>query len=168
MNIKISVLTFILIPFFGISQKIGYINTQEIFASMTEVKIANIQLEAYEKELQARGEEMVVKFENQYKLYMNEVNSGTLSKVQMASREQELMTKQEEIKNFEQEADGLLEKKRQELYEPILAKINTEIEKLGKEGGYTIILDSGQGLLLHAVESENLLATLKMKLGIPQ
>ena len=168
MNIKTSLFILLFIPFLGISQKIGYVNTQEIFASMTEVKIANIQLDAYEKELQARGEEMVVKFENQYKLYQNDVNSGTLSKVQMANREQELMVKQEEIKTYEQEAEGLLEKKRQELYEPILAKINTEIEKLGKEGGYTFILDSGQGLLLHAVESENLLSTLKMKLGIPQ
>lgn len=168
MNIKISLFALLFLPILGFGQKIGYVNTQEIFASMTEVKIANIQLEAYEKELQARGEEMVVKFENQYKLYMNEVNSGTLSKVQMASKEQDLMTKQEEIKNFEQEADSMLEKKRQDLYEPILAKINTEIENLGKEGGYTFILDSGQGLLLHAAESENLIGALKTKLGIPQ
>src|SRR5690606_7700197 len=110
-----------------------------------EVKIANIQLDAYEKELTAKGEEMVLKFENQYKLYMKEVNSGTLSKVQMANKEQELMAKQEEIKNFESEADEMMEKKRQSLFEPILLKINEEITLLGKEGGYTFILDSAQG-----------------------
>lgn len=169
MNTKISLLYILLcLPILSFSQKIGYVNSQEILDKMTEVKIANIQLDAYEKELTAKGEEMVLKFENQYKLYMKEVNSGTLSKVQMATKEQDLMAKQEEIRNFETEADELMEKKRQSLFEPILLKINDEIKKLGQEKGYTLILDSAQGLLLHATEADNLIDDLKSKLGIPE
>lgn len=155
------------LPFFGISQKLGYVNTQEILAKMTDVKIANIQLDAYEKELATKGEEMMLKFENQYKLYMNEVNAGQLSKVQMAAKEEELVQKQEEIKKYEQEAEMMLEKKRKELYDPILNKIRSEIEKLGKEGNYTMIFDSSQGLLLHAAEAENVIGIIKSRLGIP-
>ncbi|MFZ1705949.1 MAG: OmpH family outer membrane protein [Saprospiraceae bacterium] len=160
-------LSILLIPMMGFSQKFGYVNTQDILSKMAEVKIANIQLDAYEKELASKGEEMVLLFENEYKLYMNEVNSGNLSKVQMMAKEESLMTKQEEIKQYEQEAELKMEKKQQDLYEPILMKIRTEIDKLGKEGNYTMIFDSAQGILLHAEESENLLATLKTRLGIP-
>lgn len=157
----------LLIPFAGIAQKFGYVNTQEILGKMTEVKIANIQLDSYQKELASKGEEMALLFENQYKLYMNEVNAGKLSKVQMATKEEELMVKQEEIKKYEQEADQMMEKKQQELFTPIYNKIKDEIEKIGKEGNYTFIFDSAQGLLLHAVESENLMTLLKTRLGIP-
>lgn len=157
----------IILPIFGISQKFGYVNTQEILAKMTDVKIANIQLDAYEKELATKGEEMMLKFENQYKLYMNEVNAGQLSKIQMATKEEELVLKREEIKRFEQEAEMMMEKKRQELFEPILTKIDAEIDKLGKEGNYTMIFDSAQGLLLHASEAENLISIIKTRLGIP-
>ena len=161
------VLFLLILPFLSFSQKFGYVNTQEILAKMTDVKIANIQLDAYEKELATKGEEMMLKFENQYKLYMNEVNAGQLSKIQMAAKEEELIKKQEEIKKYEQEAEMMMEKKRQELYEPILEKIRTEIDNLGKEGNYTMIFDSAQGLLLHAVESENLIGIIKNRLGIP-
>lgn len=167
MKTSFQTLFILILPFFGFSQKFGYVNTQEILAKMTDVKIANIQLDAYEKELATKGEEMMLKFENQYKLYMNEVNAGQLSKIQMAAKEEELIQKQEEIKKYEQEAEMMMEKKRQELYEPILAKINSEIEKLGKEGNYTMIFDSAQGLLLHAAEAENLVGIIKTRLGIP-
>lgn len=157
----------LIIPSFGLSQKLGYVNTQEILLKMAEVKIANIQLATYEKELTSKGEEMVLLFENEYKLYMNEVNSGILSKVQMAQKEENLMKKQESIKDYEEEAKFLMDKKRQDLYEPILEKVRVEIDKVGKEGNYTMIFDAAQGILLHAMESENLLTLLKTRLGIP-
>jgi outer membrane protein len=158
----------ILLPAVSQGQKLGYVNSQEILSKMTEVKIANIQLESYEKELAAKGEQMVLLFENQYKLYMNDVNAGILSKVQMAQKEEELIKKQEEIKNYESEMEMLLEKKQAELFEPIMSKIKDEINKIGKEGNYSMILDSSQGLLLHATETENLAPLLKTKLSIPE
>ncbi len=158
----------ILLPAVSQGQKLGYVNSQEILSKMTEVKIANIQLESYEKELAAKGEQMVLLFENQYKLYMNDVNAGLLSKVQMSQKEEELVKKQEEIKNYESEMEMMLQKKQSELFEPIMAKVKNEIDKLGKEGNYSMILDSSQGLLLHAIESENLSSVLKTKLGIPE
>lgn len=157
-----------LLPAVSQGQKLGYVNSQEILSKMTEVKIANIQLESYEKELAAKGEQMVLLFENQYKLYMNDVNAGLLSKVQMAQKEEELIKKQEEIKNYESEMEMMLEKKQAELFEPIMAKVKNEIDKIGKEGNYSMILDSSQGLLLHATETENLASLLKTKLSIPE
>jgi outer membrane protein len=148
------------------AQKFGYINTQELLTGMPELKIADIQLQALQNELLSKGEEMVVKFEAEYKAYMTEANGGTLSKVQMQQKEEVLIAKQEEIKKFENEIQEKLGMKREELYKPILDKVKAEIEKLGKEGSYTMIFDSSAGMILHAAESENLMSVLKTRLGV--
>lgn len=148
------------------AQKFGYINTQELLTGMPELKIADIQLQALQNELLSKGEEMVVKFETEYKAYMTEANSGTLSKVQMQQKEEVLIAKQEEIKKYENEIQEKLGMKREELYKPILDKVKAEIEKLGKEGSYTMIFDSSAGMILHAAESENLMSVLKTRLGV--
>lgn len=148
------------------AQKFGYINTQELLSSMAEMKLADNQVQALQNDLVSKGEEMVIKFEADYKAYMNEANSGTLSKVQMQQKEEVLVGKQEEIKKYETEIQQKVGMKREELYKPILDKVKSEIEKLGKEGGYTMIFDSSAGMILHAADSENLMPILKAKLGI--
>ena len=134
--------------------------------SMPELKIADIQLQALQNDLLSKGEEMVVKFEAEYKTYMSETNSGTLSKIQMTQKEEALVAKQEEIKKFEAEIQDKLGMKREELYKPILDKVKSEIEKLGKEGAYTMIFDSSGGMILHASDSEDLMTIMKTRLGV--
>lgn len=148
------------------AQKFGYINTQELLAGMSEMKLADNQVQQLQNELVAKGEELVIKFEAEYKAYMAEANSGTLSKVQMQQKEESLVAKQEEIKKYEGDIQQKLVAKREELYKPVLDKVKAEIEKLGKEGGYTMIFDSSAGMILHAADSENLMPILKTKLGI--
>lgn len=148
------------------AQKFGYINTQELLSNMSEMKLADNQVQALQNELVAKGEELVIKFEADYKAYMTEANSGTLSKVQMQQKEEVLVAKQDEIKKYETEIQQKVAMKREELYKPVLDKVKAEIEKLGKDGGYTMIFDSSAGMILHAAESENLMTTLKSKLGV--
>ena len=148
------------------AQKFGFINTQELLASMPDLKIADVQVQALQNELLIKGEDMVTKFEADYKAYMTEVNGGTLSKVQMQQKEEVLVAKQDEIKKYEAEIQQKVGAKREELYKPILDKVKSEIEKLGKEGSYTMIFDGSAGMILHAAETENLMSALKTKLGV--
>ncbi|MFZ1751365.1 MAG: OmpH family outer membrane protein [Saprospiraceae bacterium] len=148
------------------AQKFGYINSQELLAGMSEMKLADNAVKTLQNELVAQGEALVIKFEAEYKAYMTEVNGGTLSKVQAQQKEQVLIGKQDEIKKFEENIQLKVETKRQELYQPILDKVKAEIEKLGKEGGYVMIFDTSSGVILHAADSENLMATIKTKLGV--
>ena len=53
--------------------------------------------------------------------------------------------------------------KRDELYQPILDKIKNGHRANRKEGGYTMIFDTGAGALLHA-DPENMLETIKARL----
>ncbi|MFN8337517.1 MAG: OmpH family outer membrane protein [Saprospiraceae bacterium] len=148
------------------AQKLGYINTQELLSNMSEMKLADNQVNTLQSDLVSKGEEMVIKFEADYKAYMAEANGGTLSKVQMQQKEEVLINKQNDIKKYEAEIQQKVTSKREELYKPILDKVKAEIEKLGKEGGYTMIFDSSAGMILHAAETENLMPVLKTKLGI--
>lgn len=147
------------------AQKFGYINTQELLLGMSEMKLADNDVQKLQNDLLIKGEEMVVKFETAYKAYMEEANGGTLSKVQMQQKESVLVAQQDEIKNFETEIQQAVAQKRDELYKPILDRVKTEIEKLGKEGGYTMIFDTSAGMILHAEESENIMAALKERLA---
>lgn len=146
------------------AQKFGHINSQQLLLELAEVKSADAQLETYQKTLMDKGQTMVTSFEAEYKKYVQEASSKTLSPVQMQQREAELGEKQKNIQKYELEVQQKLTKKREELFSPILAKIQAAIDAIGKEGGYTMIFDTSSGVLLHAVESEDLMDKVKAKL----
>ncbi|HMP28736.1 MAG TPA: OmpH family outer membrane protein [Saprospiraceae bacterium] len=147
------------------SQKFGYINSQELLSGMAEIKVADAELEALQTQLLAKGQVMVKEFEEGYKAYMEEANKGLLSKIQMQKKEEELTQKQQAIQGYEQEIQQALGIKREELYKPILDKVTNTITKYGKDNGYTMIFDTSAGMLLYAVEAENLMDTIKAKLA---
>ena len=45
------------------AQKYGYVNSSQLLVNLPEVKTADSQLEAYQKQLITKGEEMVKSFE---------------------------------------------------------------------------------------------------------
>lgn len=159
-------LAFVIIGFTSYSQKFGYVNSQELLLSLPEVKAADTELETYQKQLMTVGQNKVAEFETEYKKYNEDTQKGVLSQVQMQAKEADLAKKQQEIQQYEVEIQNQLGAKREELYKPILDKVKAAIDGFGKENGYTMIFDSSAGAILHAVDSDNLLAVLKTKLGI--
>ena len=73
---------------------------------------------------------------------------------------------EERIQKFQQNAQQSLQKKEQELLEPILSKARKAIEDVATEGGFTYIFDKSQGSILYAKESENVLDLVKKKLKL--
>lgn len=147
-------------------QKFGFVNTQELLLSLPEIKAADNTLETHQKMLITQGQTKVQEFEAEYKKYGEDAQKGILSQVQIQAKEAELMKKQEEIQKFEVQVQQDLGKKKEELYKPILDKVSELIKTYGKENGYTMIFDSSVGSILHAADSDNLLAPLKLKLGV--
>ncbi|MDX1476987.1 MAG: OmpH family outer membrane protein [Saprospiraceae bacterium] len=161
-------LTFLMMGLATVSaQKFGYLNSNELLASMPDVKAADAALETYQKELVSQGQAKVKAFETNYTKYMTDVNEGLLSKIQMQEREAALGQEQQAIADFEKEVQLKVLQKREELLKPILNKVDEAIQAVGKEGGYTMIFDSGtSGAMLYAPEGENIIALIKAKLGI--
>ena len=163
----VSVLAICALAIVGLqAQKFGYVNSAELLASLPEVKAADAELETFQNQLIAQGQDKVKSFEDNYRAYRADVEAGTLSQVQMAEREQTLATEQKGIQDFEKEVQLKVLQKREELLQPILERIDTIIKDIGKEGGYTFIFDSSAaGAMLYAPDGDNIIDQIKAKLG---
>lgn len=148
------------------AQKFGYISSTQLLIDHPDIKTADAELVTYQNQLIAKGQQMVKDLESAYQTYMAEADTGNLSQVEMQQKEGELAVKQQEIQKYEYEVQNQIAEKRQELYQPILDKIQVIIEEVGKEQNYTMIFDSSTGGILSADEDQDLIAEIKSRLGI--
>ena len=146
------------------AQKFGYINSSAILAEMPEVKQAESQLEALQKQLQKKGQTMVEKFQQDYLAVQQKMERGELSPKQQEEEAKKLEAAQSDIQKFEQEMMNQLQTKRNDLMKPILDKVNQAIQDVAKAGGYQFIFD--EGVLLYKEASMDITAQVKAKLGI--
>jgi len=105
--------------------------------------------------------------EYQNKLQDYEANQATMSNLVKQSKEKEIVDLQNRIQQFQANAENEFEAKRAEVLKPILDKIQNAINAVGKEKGYTYILDLATGATVY-VSDDAIDATkdVKAKLGI--
>ncbi len=166
MNNILTLTTLVLLGLQLNAQKYGFVNSSQLLVNMPDVKAADAQLEAYQKQMISKGEEMVKKFEVEYNAYLTKVNSGELSQIQMQQQEGQLAQEQQAIQAYEVEVQNKLAAKKQELYQPILQKVQQVVDQYGKEQGFTMIFDASIGGILFADTGDDLMPILKSKLGI--
>ena len=150
------------VAFSAEAQKFGYVDSQTILAEMPEVKQADANLEALQKQLQKKGQGMVEKLQNDYLAIQKKVEQGLLSPQQQQEEGKKLEERQMEIAKFEQDMVSQLDKKRNELLEPIYKKVNDAIAAVAKEQGYQMIFE--KGVLLYTEPGQDLSAAVKAKL----
>lgn len=166
---KLFLLLFILAASISTSfaQKYGHLNTGNLLEQMTEVKSADSEMEAYQKQLITKGEEMAKAFEAKYRKFAGEVQQGIHSPVQQQKLETELQKEQQAIVDYEQEVRQKVAQKREQLLGPILDKVNTAISNVGKEQGYAMIFDSSiPNVLLFVEDADDVIGKVKAKLGM--
>jgi len=148
------------------AQKFGHVNINLLLEEMPEVKAADVQMTTFQNEQGAKHQAMIDALQKKYNDYLQLANSGTLSKLQMSQKEAEIQQDQQAIAQNEQNAQQLIVTKKQELLKPILQKVDEAIKQVGQEGSYTFIFDTSvPNTILYSVESEDILATLRSKLG---
>jgi len=148
------------------AQKFGYVNSIQLLSELPEISTADDAIVAFQTTLVDKGQTMVKAFEANYQKYMTEAQNGTLSQVQQQQKEGALAMEQQKIQEYEYEVQSLVSKKREEMYAPILEKVRTTIEQIGKEEGYTMIFDSSVGGILSADDGDDIISLVKTKLGI--
>ncbi|MEL7020216.1 MAG: OmpH family outer membrane protein, partial [Bacteroidota bacterium] len=125
------------------------------------------EMEAYQKQIIAKGEEMAKKFQEKYSKFAQEIQQGLHSPLQQQNMEAELQKEQDAIVKYEQEVRQKVAAKREELLAPILNRVNDAIQTVGKEQGYAMIFDSSiPNVLLFVEESDDVTGAVKAKLGI--
>ncbi len=153
-----------LISIASFAQKVGHVNTVHLIDSLNEAKQASQLLKQYDASLTKTGEEMVNKYKEKFKKYQADVKSGNLTAVQQKQMESDLQIDQNALSNYRQSAQASLEKRRQELIQPILDKINKALQDIGKEENYIFIFDNSVGILYFS-DSEDISAKVFKKLG---
>ena len=145
--------------------KIAHVNTAEILDAMPDKAKAEKDLEKYYGELQSQLQTMAQEYQTKMQDY--EANQATMSNLVKQSKEKEIIDIQNRIQQFQANAETEFENKRAELLKPILDKIQTAINAVGKEKGYTYMLDLATGAAVY-VSDDAVDATkdVKAKLGL--
>ena len=145
--------------------KIAHVNTAEILDAMPDKATAEKALEKYYGELQSQLQTMGTEYQNKVQDY--QTNEATMSNLVRQSREKEILDLQSRIQQFQANAEVEFENKRTELLKPILDKIQNAINTVGKEKGYTYVLDLATGAAVYigdnAIDATN---DVKAKLGV--
>ncbi len=145
--------------------KIGYVNSVVLLQDIPEVKQANANLEALQKQLTKKGEGMVSEFTKKYQDLQRKEQNGELSPKQLEEEGTKLQQEEANIQKFQQEMQTQIMEKRETLLQPIFDKVNAKIAEVAKENGYTYILEDS-GVLLFKDEAFDVTSLVKAKLGL--
>lgn len=161
---------FLLCFFFGAglhvvdAQKFGHINSAMIIQDHPRVASANAELEAFQKTLADSFSIKVKAFEDKYRTFLEQSNSGALAPVAAQARQGELSAEQQALRTEEEQLQFRMLQKREGLLKPILGEIDAIIQAIGKEGNYTMIFDTSvAGAVLFAEQGDDLTEQVKSR-----
>lgn len=141
---KIIVFLFATIVCSGISaQKFAYVDTEYILNNIPTFKAAQEQIDKLSADWQKEVETKYAEIDKTFKTYQSE--KVLLTDDMKAKREDEIVKKEQEVKEFQKKyfgKDGLLFKKRNELIKPIQDQVYNAIKELAAEQSYAIIFDT--------------------------
>ncbi len=145
--------------------KFGHINSQELLRAMPENDSAQAQMQRFAQDLQNQLDELQVEYNKKLQDYQSQMDQ--LTDLIRKTKEEELMRLQKSIQDFQVAAQQEMQKKQQELMQPIIDKANKAIKEVARENGFIYIFDIASGSILYYSEkSVDILPLVKKKLGI--
>jgi outer membrane protein len=138
--------------------KMGYVDSQKIMAQFQEAKDAQQKLDQIRGEYQAEYENKV----REYQALAQEIDSQSLllSEEKKKEKLRLLQDKATEIDQYKFEKlnpeGGEFYRKNQEIFKPVIEKINLVIQKIGRVEEYDYIFDATSGVLVHALPKYDL------------
>ena len=144
--------------------KIGYIDSNKLMSMMPESDSAQAQVKMYAQNLQKQMQVMGQEYQKKIQSY--QANAGTMSDLIRQTKEKEIADLQQRIQAFQASADKDIQKKQQQLFQPIIQKVKNAIDAVGKEYHYNYILDVSQGVVLYYANGDNVLPLVKKKLKL--
>jgi len=147
LNLLIIALLLISTSTFAQKFKYGHLNGQTTFQKMKEVLVADTALNKYVAQFENEIKKMNEEYASKVKDYQEkEAETNDLIK---KSKADQINALNEKIQKFQTAAQEEVNKKRTELYTPIVEKFNAALKTVAKKNGYTMILDNSKGVLLY-------------------
>ena len=143
--------------------RFGHVDAQEILLALPERATAQSTIESqaaqYEAELKRMQEEMQAKYaEYQQK-------AATWPDAIRTQKDRELQGMDSGLQEFAATVQDELQKLEQSLLEPMIQRVQTAIDEVGKEQKFTYIIDSSTGATLYN-GGEDIAALVRAKLGM--
>jgi outer membrane protein len=148
------------------AQKFGYLNSAILLSEHPQVKAADSELEALQKQLSSQLEKKITALRTNYTELDGKQKNGTITPKDFQDQLKKLQDKEVALGEEEKTLQTQLLKKREELYQPIIDEINTAIKDVAVDGGFNYIFDQSAGVILYADESQDVSSLVKGKLGI--
>lgn len=161
----IAIVALISVNVFAQDLKFGHINVQELVSQLPENIEAQKKLQKEAESLQSNLKVMTEDLDQKYNDYM--ASRDTLPDLIRATKEKEIQDYDQRIKNFNMLAQQNLQKKEQELLQPIIEKVQKAIDEVGAENGLIYIFDvSSKVVVYHSEQSVDCAPLVRTKLGV--
>jgi outer membrane protein len=144
--------------------KFGHIDSGQLIQLLPATKQADSTLKRFGESLDTQLKGMTAEYQNKLQDYQRKVDS--LPDAIRATKEKELTDLGQRIQDFQQTAQESIQKKKEEIYGPILKKAEDAIKEIAKEKSYSYIFDTSLGSVIYAQDSDNIMPLVKTKLGI--
>src|SRR5436190_9625408 len=144
--------------------KFGHVNSADLIQMMPETRTADTAQAKYRKSLEDQMKVMTAEYQNKLQAY--QAQGPTMQEAIKATKEKELEDLGQRIQDFQQTAQESIQKKKEELYGPVLKKAEDAIKDIAKEKAYSYIFDTSLGAVIYAQPSDDIMAMVKAKLGL--
>ncbi|MCX7606140.1 MAG: OmpH family outer membrane protein [Bacteroidia bacterium] len=152
------------------SLRIGYTNLELVLSYLPEAQQVEQQLRTYERKV---IEQLNIKqsyLQTKVEEYTELKQQGKLTPAQEEERRKEIMRLDEEIKRFQEESEQNYLKKKAELLQPVIERLQKAIDELAAAEGYDYILNNsnstGVAFILHGPKGDDVTERLLKRLGI--
>ena len=161
---KLILLLIVIAPMSIFAQdKIAYINANEIFSKMPELKDVETKLAAKSESIKKNAAAIEAEYVKKAEEFQKDTTNLTESI--LLDRQTQLDGLRDRYQNFVQTSQAELEKEQQALLTPLQQKMRQAIKDVGDENNYTYVLDAAALLHIgsHAIDASKM---VKTKLGI--
>ncbi|RLJ33798.1 periplasmic chaperone for outer membrane proteins Skp [Chryseobacterium sp. 7] len=154
-------------------QKVGSVNTEEVFASLSEVKTIGATIDNLTKTKQTEIEKLINDYQTKLKAAqdkektLSEANKEAVTK-ELIAAQTELQTLGKKIEETRSQAAKDISAKQNELLSPLQKKVRDAIYAVAKERSLSFVFDTAaqeSNNLLYTDGSEDITNIVKSKLG---
>lgn len=146
------------------AQKIGYISADEVIQLMPEAAAVQTQLDQYQQSLYQNANDQKAALSDAVQKFYKD--SSTMSPSLKEVKRTDLQKQVQDLSGIDQKIQNQFEQKRQELSLPIQKKLQTAIEEVAKENGYTYIFP--REALIYMPPTSDIGPLVRKKLGLKE
>ncbi len=144
--------------------KFGHINSSQLLQQMPETRSADTTIQKFGSSLEAQLKTMTAEYQNKVQDYKTKEQS--MADPIKDAKLKEISDLEQRIQDFQESAQSSIQKKKEEIYSPIIKKAEDAIKGVAKEKSFSYVFDTSVGALLFAQDSDDIMSLVKAKLGL--